>query len=274
LPKRRHKRTAIIAGLIALLLLACLGWMAYSGIRQDRLDRALFLALARGKTTEVTALLHQGANPSARDSREEPPADLLSFIRELLKSRKNTRHGTTALIFTAKGGNNNAFDNREECLRALVAGGADVNAQDKDGWTVIMHYIRVMHAKSDTDTAVYLLNHGANPNLPNSDGETALHLAAGPLGSDDLRLLNELIAHGATVDKPNNFGVTALHYSAIFEQAEWVKVLLAHGANPNIRDMQGKTALDFIKGRSPIRESSDPKSKQAILQALKSAGAK
>jgi ankyrin repeat protein len=242
-------------------------------MRQDRLDRALFLALARGKTTEVTKLLKQGANPSARDSREEPPVDLLTSIRELLKPRKDTRHGTTALIFTAKGGTNNAFDNREECLRALVAGGADVNAQDKDGWTVIMHYIRVMH-DSDIDTAVYLLNHGANPNLPNSDGETALHLAAGPLGSNDLRLLDELIAHGVTVDKPNSFGVTALHYAAIFEQAEWVKVLLAHGANPNIRDMQGKTALDFIKGRSSARVGSDPKKEHEIIQLLKSAGAK
>jgi ankyrin repeat protein len=242
LSKSRHKRTAIIAGLIALLLFACLGWVAYSGVHQDRLDRALFVALEQGNPAEVTSLLKQGANPNARDRRKEPAVTLLSVFREMFKPRRKIQHGEPALIFVSTNGNDtDLVKSSRECIQFLVIGGVDVNVQDADGWTAMMHRIQI----DDINTVIYLLNHGAKPDIANSDGNTALQLAARYSGSDDLQLLNALLAHGAIVNNQDKGGETALDCAALYRHIKWVKGLLAHGANPMLRDRDGNIALDY-----------------------------
>jgi ankyrin repeat protein len=270
LTKRGRKRTAILAGAIAFLLIAGLGWLAYSGMRQDHLDRALFEALDQGKPLEVTSLLRHGANPNAHDRRQEPPVTVVSFVRNLFRPDRNVKRGDSALIFVAswhlEGFVSRSY-NRYECFRALIDAGADVNEQDEDGTSAMMYCIM------DTDAVIYLLNHGANPNLANSNGVTALLFAANSNYTDDLHLLNEMLAHGAIVDKPEGLGRTPLIVAASNLRADWVKILLAHGANPNIRDKDGKTAIDHVFHN----EADDEQTKKAeheIDQALIRAGAK
>lgn len=58
-------------------------------------------------------------------------------------------------------------------VKKLIAFGADVNAQKKDGWTPLM----VAAAEGHADVVKVLLDGGAKPNAKNKSGRTALHFA-------------------------------------------------------------------------------------------------
>jgi hypothetical protein len=77
--------------------------------------------------------------------------------------------------------------------------GAQVDAQDGIGMTALMR-----RANTDGETGIaqmkFLLEHGANPNLQNIDGNTALHL------STNVAKTNLLLAHGASTTILNKAG--------------------------------------------------------------------
>lgn len=89
-----------------------------------------------------------------------------------------------------------------------------------------------------------LLARGADPNLALDDGgETPLFLA------DDPRIIDLLAAHGADVDDAGEGGETALMEKARACDLDAVRALLRNGAEPSLRDGNGRTALDAAKRR-------------------------
>jgi ankyrin repeat protein len=99
-----------------------------------------------------------------------------------------------------------------------------------------------------------LLDHGADVDLKDNDGNTALLVSAGagpysPAGAvyttNPVKLLLEL---GANIQARNNNGDTALILAASlggYEDAATVSLLLARGADIRARNKQGQTALDL-----------------------------
>jgi ankyrin repeat protein len=266
-----HKRTAILAGAIAFLLIAGLAWTAYSGMRQDRLDRALCQALEEGSVSQVTSLLRQGANPNTRDMRKEPLLSFTSFFGDLFNPGRRALHAKPALIVLTDNVNHTPTESKwSECVRALVDAGANVNVQDISGRTALLYCLQYDDAASVT----YLLNHRANPNLKVTDGTNAIFLAIFACDEADPRLLNELTQHGALVDKPNNDGQTPLMIAARVSEAGWVKILLQHGASPKLQDKNGKTALDYANVGLMSSSGEARKNSHQIIQDLKLARAK
>ncbi len=97
-----------------------------------------------------------------------------------------------------------------------------------------------------------LLDAGAEINGANEDGYTALMEAANCRVPDSLRLL---IERGAEVNARSGNGSTPLIYG-VFALGETfstptpddvVAVLLAHGADLEARDLEGKSALDVAR---------------------------
>ena len=84
------------------------------------------------------------------------------------------------------------------------------------------------------------LDQGVNVNAKNSDGVTALYLAAQNGRADIVKLLLE---YGADVNATTNYGVTALHFAAQNGRADIVKLLLEYGADVNATTNYGVTAL-------------------------------
>jgi ankyrin repeat protein len=272
LPKRRQKRAVIIAGFIALLLFLCLAWLAYSGIRQDRLDRALFLALEESNPSQVTSLLKQGANPNARDRRKDLPLTFITYFRDLFRPYRNTPQGKPALIYAASDRDMTIIGlsvDDCECIKALAAGGANVNVQAENGSTVLISAT----GNQNEELVAYLLNHGANVNLATYESIPPLSFAASDY-TDNPRILDMLLEHGATVNKQDMFGKTALMEAIGADQVNGVKVLLDHGANPNLRDRWGKAALDYATETPWRLNEKHEANKRQILHALKLAGAK
>ena len=57
----------------------------------------------------------------------------------------------------------------------------------------------------------------------------------------------QLLDAGAAVDTVNVMGATALIYAATFKHVNITKMLLEKGANMQIKDARGNTALDHAK---------------------------
>lgn len=95
--------------------------------------------------------------------------------------------------------------------------------------------------------ALLLLNHGANPNLQNSQLDTPLHLTARSNPKFNLEFMSELLAKKADPNSRNAKGQTPLHAAVSSQTPEAVELLLKHGADPNIRDQTGATPLDLLR---------------------------
>jgi ankyrin repeat protein len=122
----------------------------------------------------------------------------------------------------------------------LSAAPETANMVDDVGFTPL-HYAVQTHAAcaatAHAETAIRcLLEHGANPAIPDSDGQTVLHmLGLGSLLSGPIRtgLLDSLVAHGVDINHANSKGVTALHVMASnLRHVSVVQYLLEHGADP------------------------------------------
>ncbi|KAL5722536.1 hypothetical protein ACHQM5_006048 [Ranunculus cassubicifolius] len=89
------------------------------------------------------------------------------------------------------------------------------------------------------EIAVYLLEKGANPDIPSDTGVTALHWAA---EKEDVKLLHLLLSKGVNVDALSNDG-TALRWAATKGNHKAVRLLLNRHADPNISYLQTSTPL-------------------------------
>eukprot|EP01065_Artemidia_motanka_P037588 TRINITY_DN4634_c1_g1_i1.p1 TRINITY_DN4634_c1_g1~~TRINITY_DN4634_c1_g1_i1.p1 ORF type:complete len:285 (+),score=77.13 TRINITY_DN4634_c1_g1_i1:75-857(+) len=96
-----------------------------------------------------------------------------------------------------------------------------------------------------------LLRSGARPDEVDHFGRTPVMLAAA-LGRKDVLvcLLRELTAaHGDRVGFPVSVldveGQSALHYGAATASGECIRLLLEHGADPNVAGKQGLSPLEF-----------------------------
>ena len=125
-------------------------------------------------------------------------------------------------------------------VRQLLQEGADPNIQDNYGLTALF-----IASKRNINIVELLLNNHADPNIQSIDGFTALMIA-----SSDNRYINivELLLHrGANINIQDNAGKTALIVASHFGHIEIVELLLDSGANPDIRNRNGHTALGFAE---------------------------
>jgi ankyrin repeat protein len=100
--------------------------------------------------------------------------------------------------------------------------------------------------------AAVLLESGADPNQLDMFGWTPLHYAV-TARKPDLELIALLVRHGASVNVIGRDGRTPLHRAAMFGRAEDVKLLLALGAQADIRDEVGLTAWDLAASYPDVR---------------------
>jgi ankyrin repeat protein len=122
-------------------------------------------------------------------------------------------------------------------VRRLVQDGADVNLGQADGATAL-HWAAY---RGDSDLARLLLEAGADASAANREGSTPLWLAA---SQGDATMVEILLEGGADANEPLPLGRRPLMLAARSGHVDAVRVLLDHGADPNAsEDERGTTAL-------------------------------
>ena len=124
-----------------------------------------------------------------------------------------------------------------EAVRSLVAAGAEVNVSQGDGATAL-HW--AAH-RNDLATANLLIEAGADVNLANDLGATALWLAA---INGSASMVARLLEAGANPNAPLKRGETPLMTAARSGNSQAVEQLLQYGADVNAAEHErGQTAL-------------------------------
>ncbi|XP_023315002.1 ankyrin-3-like [Trichogramma pretiosum] len=120
-----------------------------------------------------------------------------------------------------------------------------VDALDAEGRTPLHLALSLGEKK----VASALLKRGADPNLENDHGETALHVVcADYLECDTEALLFELLVASKirNVNAATRLGKTPLHVALAAGHRHIVRALLIHGADPNQADGEGSTPLHMV----------------------------
>ncbi len=234
----------------------------------------LYLASANADAALVEELLRVGANPNLALLSGETPLmaaanrGKLRVVQSLLArgADPNLREswgGQTALMWAVAGGH-------PEVVALLVEHGADVHARSSGQFTSLLFAAQ----QDDAESARVLLAAGVDVGeRMTKTGLTPL-LVASASGFQDVSAV--LLEAGANPQAPDGNGYTPLHYAARDKDGVGlVKLLLAHGANPNARLPQGdpkrpaKTATGVsLEGATPLLLAAEINNFSAVLALL------
>jgi ankyrin repeat protein len=119
-----------------------------------------------------------------------------------------------------------------------------INMQDDEGMTPLAGAV----VQEQVGVVRFLLDKGADPNIPNKHGLTPLEHACGREKTNGLALAKLLLARGASVNATNvtGFTITPLDWAISADNTELVKLLLDHGA------IVGATFLSAAAGRGDV----------------------
>ena len=212
-------------------------------------ETALMTAARTGIVEAVQALLDHGADVNARETLQGQTALMWAAAEghteaaRILAARgadlgARSKAGFTPLLFAARTGD-------PELVRFLLRAGANVNDEAADATTALV----VATVRSHTALAGFLLAQGADPNR--GPGFTPLHWAAGNWRNTDT------VADAAV--RADNNEWSALEGLEGSTQLEFVKLLLAYGANPNApargtptRYAGGRARGGYLAGATPF----------------------
>ena len=144
-------------------------------------------------------------------------------------------YGRTPLIAAPRLGH-------RDIVEWLLKHGADPNLCGNDELCTPLH-VAVMHGQ--VEVSQILLQHKADQNALDSDGQTPLHLASDQGYIDVARLLLE---QGSNVNAQDNNRSTPLHLASRKGKLEVVCLLLEHGADLDAEDKEGMTACRVASG--------------------------
>jgi ankyrin len=210
---------------------------------------------------------------------EKHPGVVKALIDAHADVNARTKQGFSPIHFAARVGD-------LESVKLLLAAGVDINTQTRvereggQGTTSGYTPLLIATMRAQVDTAIYLLDRGADPNILAS-GMTPLHwastswegFASNPVyGFEDpmsgipnrdakLRLVKALLTHNAEVNarmtkrQPqfatgyvDAIGATPLLLAASVQDVEMMRILLAAGADPKITTATKASAIMAATG--------------------------
>lgn len=173
----------------------------------DNLGQTPLHHACRNSTLAVTKLLlAAGADPAARDNSDMSPLDV-AVVHE-----------------------------SDSMVDLLVESGMDIQDADRQGWTAL-HYSA---KKGFLQISTALMDAGAEADARNANQVSPLDIA---VGEGHTLLVSHMVGkHGADATIVDTNGFTALHLA---ETKDMVDVLVAAGADVNVRNYEGNTPLMY-----------------------------
>jgi len=253
-------------------------------IRDEEGRTALYKALAWEDSPEIArALLENGANAGATVSvtehwildgkkvdRRYDEAPLFTLVKNrdiaaadkarlipLLRERKadlnpQDYNGVTPINWVLDA---HEFEGKEIIVRALLEAGADPNAADKNGNAVLYSLIVSTDLPGYLDLVRLAVRSGADPCRLGYGKKSILHSAldshyyaneAFKSAVKLTELLDILLSNGADVDLRDADGSTALFAALEQRQEDVARYLVARGASARATDKEGRTLLHVL----------------------------
>jgi len=206
---------------------------------------ALYAAARAGHAAQALQLLDAGADPHALpppDARDQRSLLALAAVLpdiDLLRAliargvNPNQSHVGMTALLAAT---RDSWHGRPDAVTVLIANGADPGLPDSDGNTPLHHAVR----SADPAVAALLCDAGAALDARNHEGVTPLGMAC---ASGNWRLAKFLITRGA---KPESTAAAPALLSAAATRSDdpaGIHLLLGHKAKVNSRDARGRSAL-------------------------------
>jgi len=127
--------------------------------------------------------------------------------------------------------------------------GANINEADETGWTALM----LASAMCQEQAVRRLLDWGAKVDLRDKNGDTALIGASAAFCTNEktregqASIVHMLLLRGANPDAQDSAGETALMAVTTYGNVGALCALLESGARPQIKDNDGRSALDYAR---------------------------
>lgn len=230
-------------------------------------ETPLHAAVERGFAGVAQVLLDHGANPNATKSDR-------SFAAGSVFGNRQAPNPYGAPLHYA------AYKGDKAMIELLLSHQADVNAKNREGLLTPLHLAAyyaspavasvLLAAKAEVNAQVphspkpgmaplhfavwagrpemveFLLQNGADPNLPFDDDGTVVALveALSIRPSNYEKIVELLLEHKADPNIKSSKGLAPLHYVGSTINNAILQVLLKHGADTELKDPEGKTALN------------------------------
>jgi ankyrin repeat protein len=136
-----------------------------------------------------------------------------------------------------------AYAAETSVVEALLARGAAVDAMDDTKRQALHHAAR--NAQTDGSVVRVLLEHGANPVAPQADGVTPLMLAVSALSGGTAMNAIAMIAYADDVNQRDSDGNNALWVATTEAPIQVQRALLRAGANPNLPNRRGGLPIEM-----------------------------
>jgi ankyrin repeat protein len=221
--------------------------------REEPRNSPLEEAVRKGDLAAAKLLLRAGADPNRRTHVYTPfelaaSDGLAAFIEPMLEAGAKRdalgEHGFTPLMLAA-------YYNHPGVVAALLRAGVDpnqpaTNRKDAfwDGQTALMYALR----PEQSEVRRLLHDAGASPVRSMRNGFNAFLLAA---EQDGLHAFREFLARGIAVNTPGDRdyfnGITPFMSTAVRSDVKNLEAMVKLGANPRLRDKQGRDALYWAR---------------------------
>lgn len=206
----------------------------------------LSLAIEKNNTEHVIFYARAGADINAEDMEgntpltralESPSIDMLKTLITPQNVLSKDSAGNTPLHIAL------IKDSSFDYIKFLVETGADVNARNKDGDSVLFLAVR----KNKKDVGDLLLSKNADIFASNTENNSPLRIAL-TQGGD----VQDWLITSQTLNASDGSGNSPLHYACEWKLDEAVSALIQKGANVNAVNANGESALfAAVKADSP-----------------------
>jgi ankyrin repeat protein len=206
-------------------------------------SKGYFKAIQAEDLAAIRTFFQAGIDPNMLNEKGETPLTFavgcceIKTVRALLEKVDidgRNKEGNTALFLALRTDKRNVFD-------LLWEKNADIKIPGKNNRTIL----HVAASQDDLDLIQKLIERGADVNAVDDIEKDTPFIESCIGNSPHLEIVKFFLDKGVDINRQGTNKATCLIYVAAAGHKEVVRELLNRGANPKLKDREGKTALDW-----------------------------